>query len=124
MSPRASDPQALRQLLQREGQVFSLHPCIQSQVTLVTQPSEGAQAVTLDSPEQPEGLSLAAPQLTQLWGGKASLSSRTIGLSESPELSDRVRYYHEPTESHEQCQIESERKTGPLFSRSSPGSQV
>jgi hypothetical protein len=79
--------------------------------------------LTLDGLKPPEGLSLAALQLTQPWGGKASLSSSTIDLPESPELSHRVRYYHEPTKSHEQCQTESERKTGPLFS-AAPGSSV
>lgn len=79
--------------------------------------------LTLDGLKLPEGLSLAAPQLTQPWGGKASLSSATIGLPESPELSYRVRYYHEPTESHEQCQNESERKANPLFS-AAPGASV
>lgn len=50
--------------------------------------------LTLDGLKQPEGLNLAALQLTQPWGGKASLSSMTVGLSESPELSHRVENYH------------------------------
>lgn len=66
------------------------------------------------------GLSLAAPQPTQFWGGKGSLglvcSSMTIGLSESPELSHSVRYHHEPTENHRHSQIESEGETSDLCS--------
>lgn len=61
--------------------------------------------LTLDGLKQPEGLNLAAPQLTQPWGGKASLSPMTVGLSESPELSHRVENYHEPTESHDNVKL-------------------